>query len=166
MITAPLEVIGLDHVYLAVRDIARAQTFYDPVMERLGFKKSDFVIAGEPHAHYFNRVIQISLRPARSQAPHDAYAAGLHHLCLQVASPAAVDAAAVALLELGVAITKPAPYPQYAPDYYALFFEDPDGLRFELVARRSGRDAVVANWHRLEGFLNPLKRLQESGSAD
>jgi catechol 2,3-dioxygenase-like lactoylglutathione lyase family enzyme len=164
--TTALEVIGLDHIYLAVRDIARSQAFYDPVMERLGFKKSDFVIAGEPHAHYFNRVMQISLRPARSQAPHDPYAAGLHHLCLQVANPAAVDAAAVALLELGVAITKPATYPQYAPDYYAMFFEDPDGLRFEVVARRSGRDEAVAAWDRLDAFLNPLKRLRESESGD
>ena len=148
-----LEVIGLDHIYLAVRDIERSQAFYDRVMEPLGFKKSDFVIGGEPHAHYFNRVMQISLRPARSTAPHDSYAPGLHHLCLQVADNAAVDAAARMLESLGIAITAPATYPQYAPDYYAVFFEDPDGLRFELVARRSGRDEVVAKWERLEGFL-------------
>jgi len=163
--TPALEITGLDHIYLAVRDIARSQAFYDPVMERLGFKKSDFVIAGEPHAHYFNRVMQISLRPARSPVPHDSYAAGLHHLCLQMASPAAVDAAAAALEALGVAVTRPAAYPQYAPDYYALFFQDPDGLRFEIVARRSGRDELVAKWERLVGFVNPLERTQERESG-
>jgi catechol 2,3-dioxygenase-like lactoylglutathione lyase family enzyme len=155
-----LEVIGLDHLYLAVHDIARSQAFYDPVMQALGFKKGDFAIGGEPHAHYFNRCMQISLRPARSTALHDPYAPGLHHLCLQLRDEAAVDAAARTLAALGVTVTVPARYPQYAPDYYALFFEDPDGLRFELVARRSGRNEVVARWDELEGFLNPLQRLK------
>ena len=27
----------------------------------------------------------------------------------------------------------PAEYPQYAPGYYAVYFEDTDGLKFEVV---------------------------------
>src|SRR5262245_52953950 len=36
---AEVEVIGLDHVYLAVSDFARASRFYDAVLAALGFKK-------------------------------------------------------------------------------------------------------------------------------
>ncbi|MCG8588865.1 MAG: VOC family protein [Proteobacteria bacterium] len=150
-----MEVIGLDHVYLSVSDLARSERFYDPVMQALGFRKGDKPIAGEPHAHYFNRVLQLTLRPARSAGPHDPYAPGLHHLCLQLATPADVDAAAGALRQLGVAATDPARYPEYNPDYYATFFSDPDGLRLELVSRTPYRDEVVKYWDRFTTFLNP-----------
>jgi glyoxylase I family protein len=161
-----VEVLGLDHLYLAVSDLARAERFYDPVMQLLGFRKGDKPIAGEPHAHYFNRVLQITLRPARSGAPHDPYAPGLHHLCLQLASRDAVDTAAAALREQGIAATSPRTYPEYDPEYYATFFSDPDGIRLELVARRRYRDELVAHWDEFTSFLNPLaERRSRSGGA-
>ena len=79
-----MNVIGLDHLYLTVSDMERSERFYDAVMQRLGFRKGDKVVAGEPHAHYFNRALQITLRPAHTMTPHDPYAPGLHHVCLQV----------------------------------------------------------------------------------
>ena len=60
-----LDVIAVDHIYVAVRDFARSVAFYDRVMRLLGFKKGTSPIAGEPHAHYFNRVTQYTIRPAR-----------------------------------------------------------------------------------------------------
>jgi catechol 2,3-dioxygenase-like lactoylglutathione lyase family enzyme len=155
-----MEVIGLDHVYLTVSDFARAEAFYDRVMRALGYFKGTAPIGGDPHAHYFNRVMQISIRPARTAAPHDPYAPGLHHLCLQLRDRAAVDEAHATLVALGVEATAPAPYPEYAPDYYATFFEGPDGLRFELVARRSKRDAIVREWSELREFVNPFEELE------
>ena len=156
-----LEVVGLDHVYLTVSDFAAAERFWDPVMELLGFKKGDAPIGGAPHAHYFNRVLQVSIRPAERPGPHDPYSPGLHHLCLRLPDRAAVDEAAAALRRLGVDATEPRLYPEYAADYYATFFTDPDGIRLELVALRQGRRDVVALWDQLEGFLNPLQRLRE-----
>ena len=158
-----MDVVGLDHLYLSVSDFARAEAFYDGVMRALGYFKGTRAIAGEPHAHYFNRAMQISLRPARTAAAHDPYAPGLHHLCLQLRDRPAVDEAHAALLALGVEATAPALYPEYAADYYATFFADPDGLRLELVARRSGRDAVVREWdalNELGRFVNPMQELE------
>ena len=38
------------------------------------------------------------------------------------------------LVDKCIAVTDPpAEYPDYLPDYYAVFFADPDGLNFELV---------------------------------
>jgi catechol 2,3-dioxygenase-like lactoylglutathione lyase family enzyme len=144
---ADVEVIGLDHAYLAVSDLARAKRFYDAVLGALEFRSAESPIGGDPHVHYWNRALQLSIRPARAGGTaHDPYAPGLHHLCLQVRSPAAVDAAFTRLRALGVAATTPRLYPQYNPDYYATFFEDPDGIRLELVARKARRDEIVAGW--------------------
>ena len=156
-----MEVLGLDHLYLTVSDLSRSERFYDGVMRLLGFRKGDKEIAGEPHVHYFNRQLQISLRPGRGAAPHDPYAPGLHHLCLQLPSRAAVDAAAQALADLGVRASPPALHPEYNPDYYATFFSDPDGIRLELVNRTPYRDELVRRWEEFRVFVNPLAELRE-----
>ncbi|MEN8159444.1 MAG: VOC family protein, partial [Myxococcota bacterium] len=102
------------------------------------------------HAHYWNRTLQISIRPARTAGVrHDPHAPGLHHVCLQLRDTAALDAAHAKLRALAVDATEPCLYPQYADDYYATFFEDPDGIRLELVARRARRNEVVARWEEL-----------------
>lgn len=163
-----MTVIGLDHVYLTVSDFARAERFYDVVMALLGFRKGDAAIGGEPHAHYFNPALQLSIRPARSAAAHDPYAPGLHHLCLQVATRRDVEAAATALREEGVEVTEPRVYPEYNSDYYAIFFEDPDGIRLEIVARSTHRDEIVERWDDLRVFVNPIAELhaRESRAPD
>jgi catechol 2,3-dioxygenase-like lactoylglutathione lyase family enzyme len=142
-----VEVIGLDHVYLTVTDLARARAFYDAVLGALDFERAEEPIDGDPHVHYWNRALQISIRPARTAGLRaDAYAPGLHHLCLQLRDAAAVDAACALLRALGVRVTAPRLYPEYNPDYYASFLEDPDGIRLELVARKARRDEIVAGW--------------------
>ena len=160
-----MEVLGLDHLYLTVSDLDRSEAFYDAVLALLGFRKGDRPIAGERHAHYFNRVMQISLRPARNEAAHDPYAPGLHHLCLQLPTSADVDTAARSLLELGIDATHPKHYPEYNPDYYACFFEDPDGLRLELICRTPYRDELVRDWNDYEVFLNPVADLRAKRDA-
>ncbi|MEW6635470.1 MAG: hypothetical protein AB1425_01500 [Actinomycetota bacterium] len=66
-----IEVIGIDHVYVTVRDLRRSEAFYDRVMPVLGFRKRRGNIGGDPHLHY-NRQFGYSLRPARDTTPdHD-----------------------------------------------------------------------------------------------
>jgi glyoxylase I family protein len=153
-----LEVSGVDHIYVAVSDLARSIAFYDPVMRLLGFRKGTKPIAGAPHVHYFNPEMQYTLRPAKRPARHDPYAPGLHHICFRVATNADVDQAARELRALGVDATEPAIYPEYSPDYYATFFSDPDGLRLEIVAMRRQRRLIRDHWHELTEFEDPLQK--------
>lgn len=154
-----IEVTALDHVYVCVSDLARSLSFYDPVMALLGFKKGTKPIAGEPHVHYYNRVMQYSLRPARSGEQAHPYAVGaLHHLCFRVADREAVEAAWRGLRDLGIAGSEPRLY-EYRPDYYATFFEDPDGLRLEIVCDTELRRTLRRRWDELEGFEDPVSRL-------
>lgn len=160
-----MQVLGVDHLYVTVSDFERAVAFYDPVMRMLGFRKSDFVIAGEPHAHYFNPVMQYTIRPAHSDRPYDSYAPGLHHLCLQVPDRESVDEAHADLVAMGVAATPPKVYPEYNDDYYATFFEDPDGIRLEIIARSRYRQRIAERWDDLRVFLNPMAELAAREAA-
>ena len=153
-----IEVGAVDHIYVSVSDLARSEAFYDRVMRLLGFKKGVFPIAGERHLHYFNQATQYTIRPARSAQPHDPYRPGLHHVCFRVASRAEVDAAARELAALGVAVSPPETYPEYADDYYATFFTDPDGIRIELVALRRMRVLVRERWGELTEFEDPIRK--------
>jgi glyoxylase I family protein len=155
-----VEVTGLDHIYIAVADLRRSEAFYDGVMRMLGFRKSTKRINDEPHAHYFNPATQLTIRPARSAGArvHDPYSPGLHHLCLRVASDAQVDQTARGLRALGVDAAEPRLYPEYAPDYYATFFTDPDGIRLEVVAHRKLRSLIRDHWGELTEFEDPLTK--------
>ena len=150
-------VTTIDHVYVAVRDMAVSEPFYDTVMRLLGFRKGTAPIAGERHAHYFNQVTQYTIRPARG-GQHDAYAPGLHHLCFRVASQGEVEAVATALGGCGIPASVPRLYPEYAEDYYATFFADPDGIRLEVCAERWMRTAVRDRWAELTEFEDPVAK--------
>lgn len=135
------EVVGFDHVYITVSDMGRSEEFYDRLMWVLGFHKNTFAIGGDPHIQYFNRHFGFVLRPARSLTAHDPYSPGLHHLCLRVASPEDVVSVATQLQAAGIGATDAELHPDYAPDYWATFFNDPDGVRLEVTNyRRERRD--------------------------
>jgi len=141
------EVIGIDHIYIAVSDLAQSTAFYDRVFQDvLGFRKNQFVLGGEPHVQYYNRHFGYVLRPARRPTGHDSYAPGLHHLCLRVDSIADVQACAVQLDKLGIAASGATHYPEYAPDYWATFFTDPDGIRLEITNFRQERRERHDRW--------------------
>ena len=141
------EVTGIDHVYIAVSDLSRSEAFYDRVMlQVLGFRKNTFIVGGDPHIQYFNRHFGFVLRPCRTSARHDPYAPGLHHFCFRVDSIADVRTVAKALRALNVDATEAEHHPQYAPDYWATFWSDPDGLRLEVTNYRQERRARHDHW--------------------
>ena len=143
----PVEVIGIDHVFVTVRDLKTSEDFYDHVMSVLGFRKRETPINGDLHVVYYNRQFAYSLRPAKEDTPdHDPYAPGLHHLCFRVVDEAAVDRAGDELRVAGLEIAKPRYYPEYGPDYYAIFFNDPDGLRLEVMNFRERRRKIMYDW--------------------
>lgn len=147
-----IEVTGIDHIYITVSDLARSQAFYDTVMrDVLGFRSNSFEIGGDRHVQYYNRHFGYVLRPARSAAPHDPYAPGLHHFCLRVDSVDDVVAAANALRAAGIDASEAHLHPGYAPDYWATFFTDPDGVRLEITNYRAERRERHDRWDELKG---------------
>jgi catechol 2,3-dioxygenase-like lactoylglutathione lyase family enzyme len=144
-----VEVTGIDHIYVAVSDLVRSETFYDRVLlEALSFRKNKFALDADPHIQYFNRHFGFVLRPARVKLQHAPYAPGLHHFCLRVDSTADVHAVAAKLRSTGIDATEARLYPEYAEDYCATFFSDPDGMRLEVTNYRRERRDRHDSWEK------------------
>lgn len=141
-----LEVIGIDHIYITVSDLKRSEDFHGLVMEILGFRKNMFTLNNDEHIHYFNRYFSYVLRPAHSNRKYNSYAPGVHHFCMRVESKEDDLEAASMLKEKGVEISEPKLYPKYAPDYFAVFLSDPDGIHLEITNYRQERCERHDNW--------------------
>ena len=146
------EVTGIDHIYVTVSDLTLSEAFYDRVMlDALGFRKNKFAIGGDQHVQYFNRHFGYVLRLARMQSKHDPYAPGLHHFCFRVESVADVVAVAKKLRGAGIEASEAKLYAEYAPDYWATFFNDPDGVRLEVTNYRQERRDRHDRWDKPRG---------------
>ncbi|MFZ6655791.1 VOC family protein [Undibacterium sp. TJN19] len=125
----------INHLDLTVTDIKASSAFYDKVLGRLGYVRTTDYAGDVPcwvlsHA---GMTLSIGLHQARVATAHNRYAAGLHHLAFHMASRAEIDSFYAFLLhEQFAVLDAPAEY-DYTLGYYAIFFADPDGLKFELV---------------------------------
>jgi glyoxylase I family protein len=75
----------------------------------------------------------------------------MHHFCLRVDSTADVKAVTESLRKLGINATDAKVSPEYAPDYAATFFEDPDGIRLEVTNYRQERRDRHDHWDQQAG---------------
>lgn len=126
------------HIDLNVGDLAAAKQVYGPVLEFLGYVcVKDGPEGCEWDLRDEGRGASLGLRPcdpALKGHVHRRYAPGLHHLAWRAESRDEVDRLHALLVERGIKVLDaPAHYPQYSGDYYAVFFEDPDGMKLELV---------------------------------
>ena len=62
----------------------------------------------------------------------------LHHLAFKAPSRAEVDRLHSKLKQIGATIVSPPrAYPEYTPPgYYALYFKDPEGIKYEIVCTK------------------------------
>lgn len=130
---------AVHHIDLNVSDLEASRRVYALVLEFLGYEQVrdsggyewDLKEPGD------GRGASIGLRacdPAEASHRHRRYAPGLHHLAWRAESREDVDRLHALLVEHHVTVLDaPAHYPEYSGDYYAVFFEDPDGMKLELV---------------------------------
>jgi catechol 2,3-dioxygenase-like lactoylglutathione lyase family enzyme len=137
--------VGLGHVDLVCRDLARSLAFYAAVLGPLGLQEP-VIFDGErgEQIHYLRFPAagsgSLGLRQALETQEFELYAPGLHHLALAVETRADVDAAHAAAVAAGADVLHaPRVFAQYHPDYYATFFLDPDGFRLEVANARDAR---------------------------
>jgi catechol 2,3-dioxygenase-like lactoylglutathione lyase family enzyme len=137
----------IDHVQITVKDMAVAVPFYDRMMPLLGFdpeEKGSAVIA-EHEFHvveYKHPRLAFAITSPRSafagEAVHRRRPGALHHLAFKAESRAEVRRLHEELKAIGATIVAaPREYPEYVPPgYYALFFKDPEGIKYEIVCTR------------------------------
>jgi catechol 2,3-dioxygenase-like lactoylglutathione lyase family enzyme len=133
----------IDHVQITVKDMSIALPFYDKLMPLLGFdlqNRTNAVV----QSHEFQVVeyvhpqlgfgINSPREPFAQETVHRRKPGALHHLAFKVESKAEVDRLAVELARIGANIVDgPGLFPQHGSDYYAVFFKDPDGIKYEIV---------------------------------
>jgi len=120
----------IDHVSIAVRDLARAEAFYTALLAPLGMAKlrewpGAAIGFGKKYPEFW-----INRRDAMDRVAQDS---GVH-ICLRASDTKAVDAFhAAAVTSGGASDGAPGLRKQYHDDYYAAFVRDPDGNRIEAV---------------------------------
>lgn len=125
------EINGMAHIQLTVSDMDRSVPFYATLLHALGMK----TIVDSPEFYYCvggrTGVAICPAEPDRRDTPIDQWKPGLHHFCFRTRSREDVDEIEAVAVGLGAKIIHPAHDDGFAPGYYSVLFEDPDGMRIE-----------------------------------
>ncbi|MCP5367193.1 MAG: VOC family protein [Hyphomicrobiales bacterium] len=119
----------IDHISLAVRDLAAAAAFYEAVLAPLGLAR---LVDRDASVGFGKRYPEfwLNARPALAPVAEDT---GVH-ICLRAPDTAAVDAFhAAALAGGGRDAGAPGPRQAAMTTYYGAFIRDPDGNKVEAL---------------------------------
>jgi len=127
-----VEINGIAHVILTVSNFEKAVPFYEKLLAFLGLKQ---VFKGDDFLYYVGG--RTALGISRCGDEHrdvrfDQRRVGLHHVCFRARERADVDTFHRFLQELGAGIVHPPEEGAWAPGYYSVLFEDPEGIRLEM----------------------------------
>ena len=128
----------LSHLDLNVSDPVASIRFYGLVLEYLGYVRHDIddTRAWWSITHADGTTFGIEIRPPRepaARAHHERYSPGIDHLAFHASSRTDVEGVALMLEAAGVEVVDPPAEYDYSPGYYATAFDDPDGIRLEVV---------------------------------
>ena len=127
-----MQLNGIAHVYLTVKDFAACLPFYEQLLD---FFEMQCLVKTNQLYYCVGSRTGVGIRAA-SQAhrttPFDQYRPGLHHLCFRARSREDVNTVYEFVVKLGATIVHPPEESEWAPGYYSVLFEDPDGLRLEV----------------------------------
>ncbi len=137
----------VDHIHITVKDMSVAVPFYDKLMPLLGFdlKQKNSAVLDEHELHvveYLHPLLGFAISSPRSafvgDAIHRRKPGAVHHLAFKAESRAEVDRLHSELAGIGATIvSEPREYPEYTPPgYYALFFKDLEGIKYEIVCTK------------------------------
>jgi len=133
----------IDHIQITVKNLEVAEPFYDKLMPVLGFdlsrksrgwvEKHEFDVV-----EYFHPLLIFGINSPRSLFKNDTVhrrkPGALHHLAFKARSREEVDEVYMQIKEIGATIVEePKFFPQHGESYYALFFKDPEGIKYEVV---------------------------------
>ena len=127
----------INHICLTVKDGKQAYEFYSPVLEYLGYKPVFFKGFWRRPDPEIGDFALFEARPEFSDRNHERRAPGLHHLAFNADSREQVDGLYEVLVKIGAKILDP-PQEVYGSSYYAVYFEDPDGVKLELAYTPNG----------------------------
>jgi len=141
-----IDIMGIDHVFINVKDLGKAEAFYDKLMPVLDFRKGSASKAASPRVRYDGRLFSYWLRLVPESAGSGSAEPGIPHLCFRVVDEDAVNQAHKELREAGIEASEPKYHTQYSDEYYATFFSDPDGVLLEIMNFGERRRKRMMEW--------------------
>lgn len=127
-----IDINGMAHVILTVSQFDKAREFYRALLPAFGMK---LVHDGPDFCYHVGARTAIGIRrcdPEYQDEAFQQYRVGLHHLCLRARGRGDVDKTAELVAQLGGQIVRGPEQREWAPGYYYVLFEDPDGIRLEV----------------------------------
>ena len=127
-----MEINGIAHVVLTVSNFEAAVPFYEKLLAFLGMKR---IFAGEEFLYYLGARTGLGISKRDEPYRQEQFVqrrVGLHHLCFRARERSDVDNFYRFLQDLGAKIVHPPEEGSWAPGYYSVLFEDPDGIRLEM----------------------------------
>ncbi len=127
-----IEINGIAHIQITAGDFAKSKPFYEQLLPFLGLA----VVMNTPNAFYGvggdTGVLVSEPAPAHRGERFVQHRVGLHHICFRARSREDVDKTFAFLQRIGATIVHGPQEDAFAPGYYSILFEDPDGVRLEL----------------------------------
>ncbi len=127
-----MEINGIAHVMLTVSNFEACRPFYEKMLTFLGLRP---VINADGMLYCVGGRTAVGIVSAEAPYRDERFVqfrVGLHHVCFRARERQDVDAFYVLLQELGAKIIHPPEEGPWAPGYYSVLFEDPDGIRLEM----------------------------------
>src|SRR5262245_45226667 len=127
-----MEINGIAHIFLTAANFERSRNFYRKLLPLLGLKP---VIDSDQIYYCVGGRTGVASRapsPDNDDASFDQNRIGLHHLCFRARERADVDELHTFLTSIGTNSVRAPREDQWAPGYYSMLFEDPDGIRLEI----------------------------------
>jgi catechol 2,3-dioxygenase-like lactoylglutathione lyase family enzyme len=127
-----MEINGMAHVMLTVSNFDASLSFYEKLLPFLGMQP---VIRNSETLYCVGGRTALGIVRGEEKFAGEKFAqrrVGLHHLCFRARAREDIDAAYKALREFGAKIVHPPEESSWAPGYYSVLFEDPDGIRLEI----------------------------------
>ena len=122
----------LHHVELYVSDLPKSLAFWRWLLAELGYERFDRWDTGESWRLGETYIVFVQVGNDFTEPRYDRRRVGLNHLAFHVAFRSDIDRLAKDVVERGSRLLYTDRYP--SSDHYAIYFEDPDGIKIELVA--------------------------------
>jgi len=127
-----MEVNGVAHTFITASDFEASVAFYRQLLPFLGMQ----IVADSPGTFYgVGGRTGFGIRrptPEFEGAKYEQYRVGIHHHCWRARERQHVDELHAFLLSIGAKVVHGPQDDDFAPGYYSVLFEDPDGVRLEL----------------------------------
>jgi catechol 2,3-dioxygenase-like lactoylglutathione lyase family enzyme len=127
-----MDINGIAHIQITVSRFDLCVPFYEKLFELFNMK---IIARNETFFYGVGARTGLAVTKCRDEYRGERFVqgrSGLHHICFRARSREGVDEMHSFLKRINARIVHPPEEGPWAPGYYSILFEDPDGIRLEV----------------------------------